>query len=166
MKLESSFQALLDKHRATEILVDTNLLLLLVVGDYDARRVSSFKRTNQFTNTDFELLKKKTKLFSKLWKTPNILTEVDNLGRQLAQSEWEDFASALEALTVSVTEFAIPSIQAVRDIRFAKIGLSDTATMLLPGKPLLLTDDLKLHGFAQKAGIDAINFNHLRMFGK
>ena len=164
--MESAFHALLVKHRATGILVDTNLLLLLVVGDYDSRRVSSFKRTSQFTARDFELLKRTTTLFSKLWTTPNILTEVDNLGRQLKQNEWDAFASALRALAVNMAEFAVPSAQVVRDARFSKIGLSDTTTVLNPGKPLLLTDDLRLHAFAQKAGIDAINFNHLRMFEK
>ncbi len=162
--MESAFQALWIKHRASGILVDTNLLLLLAVGGYDSRRVLSFKRTSHFTLKDFELLKKTTTLFSKLWTTPNILTEVDNLGRQLRQNEWDAFANALRALAVNMMEFVVPSAQVVRDARFVKIGLSDTTTVLVPGKPLLLTDDLKLHAFAQSAGFDAINFNHLRMY--
>ncbi len=47
--------------------------------------------------------------------------------------------------------------------RFPKLGLTDSAILhLAKDKYLVLTDDFTLCQFLQKAGIDVLNFNHIR----
>jgi hypothetical protein len=49
-------RALIGKHRSKGVLVDTNLLVLLLVGLVNKRRIRRFKRTRDFTPADFDLL--------------------------------------------------------------------------------------------------------------
>jgi hypothetical protein len=46
-------RALIEKHRSKGVLVDTNLLVLLLVGSINKRRIPEFKRTQSFTIEDF-----------------------------------------------------------------------------------------------------------------
>jgi hypothetical protein len=48
--------ALIKKHQAQGVLVDSNLLVLFLVGKVNKRRILDFKRTQNFTIEDFELL--------------------------------------------------------------------------------------------------------------
>lgn len=156
---------LLKKHSANGLLVDTNLLLLFVVGGYDRRRIENFKRTATYSQRDFQRLGWLVGQFKHLWTTPNILTEVDNLGRQLPRNEWHGFAASLSRLTLKMTAAVVSSANAVVEREFARLGLADTVTLSTNSKFLLLSDDLNLCLAAQLRKIDAINFNHLRMYG-
>jgi hypothetical protein len=98
------FDDLISKHRANGLLIDTHLMLLLVIGIYDRRRMENFKRTAVYTRQDFQRMGWLQTRFDKLWITPNILTEVDNLGRQLPRSEGTGFSNALNALSLKMTE--------------------------------------------------------------
>ena len=59
---------ILDKHRNSGVLFDTNLLLLLAVGDYSSDRIATFKRTQKFTAQDYMLV---TKLLHYFTKSPS-----------------------------------------------------------------------------------------------
>ena len=163
MVLDRYFQELLIKHSTNGLLIDTNLLLLFAIGKYDRRRIGSFKRTAVYTVSDFQRLGWLVTQFKKLWTTPNILTEVDNLGRQLPEREWRGFALSLTGLAIEMTEEMVPSVRAMKAPIFARIGLSDAVAISTGRTYLLLSDDLRLCLAAQAAGYDAINFNHLRM---
>lgn len=155
---------LIAKYKTSGLLLDTNLLLVVAVGNYDERRLLSFKRTRQFTVEDFHLLQRIIGEFSTLWTTPNIMTEVDNLGRQLESREWEPFAISMRQLSIRLVEVSEPSQNVTKDSRYAKLGLADSVTLAKLKERLLLTDDLKLQGIATHAGFDVINFNNLRQF--
>jgi hypothetical protein len=153
---------MVSKHRTNGLLLDTNLLLLWVIGSYDRRRIENFKRTAAYTRDDFQKLGWLILQFKQLWTTPNILTEVNNLGRQLPSNEWKGFASAFSSLSLVMKEKFVPASVAVKSQRFAELGLADTVTLEIETNCLLLSDDFKLCLYAQKNGVDAVNFNHLR----
>src|SRR4051812_13958525 len=60
-------------------LIDTNILLLHVVGSWNRALIPSSKRTSVFTEEDFDLLQETLSAYSPLLVTPAILTEVSNL---------------------------------------------------------------------------------------
>ena len=74
---------LLDRYRRKGILIDTNLLLLFVVGSCNVKHIGTFKRTKKFIPADFEALRRMLGNFRRLVTTPNILTEVSNFLGQL-----------------------------------------------------------------------------------
>lgn len=156
-------QALIKKHRLNGLLIDTNLLLLLVVGIYDRRRIEGFKRTAVYTQGDFQRLGSLMNQFEALWTTPNILTEVDNLGRQLPAREWFGFSNSLKQLGLKMREEAVASNEAMERKFFNRLGLADSITLSVKQSFLLISDDVALYLEALKLGYDAINFNHLRL---
>lgn len=47
-------QEMVARHRGAGVVIDANLLLLLVVGQWDVGRIETFRRTrNHFVATDF-----------------------------------------------------------------------------------------------------------------
>lgn len=70
---------LANKFRQKGILIDTNLLVLLLVGSYNEDMISNFKRTTNYTIEDYRYLKVFLTRFEKHFYTPNILTEITNL---------------------------------------------------------------------------------------
>jgi len=95
--------SLLESYRKKGILVDTNILLLYFVGSVNPKRISQFKRTNQFNVDDFELLIQILGYFQKIVTTPNILTEVSNLIGQLTDPEKSLCFNVLAMATAKLT---------------------------------------------------------------
>jgi len=66
--------AILERHRRTGILIDTNILLLLFVGGVDVGLIAKHKRTSKFTVEDFALAVLVAEQFAAIITTPNILS--------------------------------------------------------------------------------------------
>jgi len=152
-------------YRCEGLLIDSNLLLLLFVGLRDRNRIQKFKRTAQFTISDFERLAAFIGRFKEVVTTPSILTEVSNLLGQLPDSLkysfYQNFAHALSDLHEHYT----PSQQLRNEKAFPKFGLTDTAILqAASGKYLVLTDDFRLTQYLLSQNITVINFNQLRAF--
>lgn len=66
------------------IIVDTNLLLLLLIGDIDENYITKFNRTDKFTKIDYYFLKEFINYyFDKIITTPTILTEFSHFIKKL-----------------------------------------------------------------------------------
>ena len=80
---------LIEKHRAKGVLVDTNLLVLYLVGTVNRQRILNFKRTGDFATEDYDLLVRLIDWFGKLIATPHVLSQVSDLtdltGNELAE---------------------------------------------------------------------------------
>jgi hypothetical protein len=159
---DANVQRLSAKHRVSGILIDANLLLLLAVGQYRVDRVETFKRTAVYSRRDLGLLRELASKFEKRWTTPNILTEVDNLGRQLKTDEHADFSISMRKLVKNYLEVHHTFETAVERVEYNRLGLTDSISLLQSKDCLLLSDDLPLYIRACEIGHDAINFNHVR----
>ena len=158
-------QKLLNIYLNKRILIDTNILLLLIVGSSNRKRISQFKRTEQFIPEDYDLLIKLIDLFPKIITTPNILTEVNSLTNQIGEPERSKCFSIFAQLISEIEEVALSSQEIVKNNGFIKFGLTDCGIIeLSKNQYLVLTDDFKLFNYLQKLGIDSINFNHLRVY--
>ena len=156
-------QALLSKYHSKGIIIDTNILLLYLVGTVNQERISRFKRTAQFTPKYYDLLIELTNNFVKVVATPNILTEVNSLANQLGEPERSKCLRTFAWLVSNIEEEYIKSSVITNHELFSRFGLADCGIMLLAkNKYLVLTDDLKLYLQMNSLGIDAINFNNLR----
>ena len=158
-------QKLLNRYRNKGIVIDTNILLLLIVGTANRKRISQFKRTQQFLPEDYDLLIKLINLFPKIIITPNILTEVNSLTNQIGEPERSKCFAIFAQLISEIEEIALSSQEIVKNNGFIKFGLTDCGIIeLSKNQYLVLTDDFKLFNYLQKLGIDSINFNHLRVY--
>ena len=68
-----------DAETRAGLLVDTNLLVLYVVGGVNRNRIDTFKRTTRYTKSDYDLLLRVIAKFNPLYAVAHVLAEVSNL---------------------------------------------------------------------------------------
>lgn len=148
------------------IFVDTNILLLYLIGCFDPDLISRFKRTRQFTAEDFNTLLLLLRPFNKFVTMPNVLTEVSNLSGQLGEPAKSLYFQMFGARIALMEEYYIESGKAAKQSDFIRMGLTDAGIFeLAKDQYLVLTDDFRLSQSLQKKGVDVINFNHIRPLG-
>lgn len=163
----SDVASLLSKYASSGILLDTNILLAYVVGRFNVEKLERFKRTNTFTRKDFEFLSRFVQQFHRIVTTPHVLTEVSNLAAHFQEPDRRScFASFREHLPV-LHEISHPAVSIAKDIdAFERLGITDAAIPAAAAqKFLVLTDDLPLYKTLCNSGVEAINFNHIRLSG-
>lgn len=116
----------LRKHKGSGAVLDANLLLVYAVGRYDREMLRRFHHTKQFAE-DFEWIESLIlKWFGKIHTTPNILTEVSNLGSGLGREFYDEFKRVVAPLV----EIHCQSATAAEDRKFREVGLTDS---VIPG---------------------------------
>ncbi len=147
------------------VAVDSNLLLLLVVGMTSRDYVEKHKRLKEFTIEDFDLLQEQLSVATEIVVTPNTLTETSNLIDHIADPARAKIYETLRTLVQSpgAAERYISSAAAVEYPELPRLGLTDCVLLdaCSTGTPLL-TVDLRLYLAAIGRGDKALNFNHLR----
>lgn len=163
--MKSEIGELIRNHRLKGILIDSNILLLHVIGMTDPTLVPRFKRTKQFTIDDFDLLQRLLACFSCRVTTPNVLTEVSNLASQLNEPARQICLNRLSEDIQTLDERYERSSEIAGNEDFSKIGLTDTGIKRIAHKQLLvLTDDYRLANRLSSLGTAVLNFNHIRSF--
>ncbi|HZR31511.1 MAG TPA: hypothetical protein VFA76_06630 [Terriglobales bacterium] len=154
---------LLTRFESKGALVDTNLLLLLLIGFYDRTLIGNFKRVAAYTLEDFLLL---AWLLEKKFKTsvttPHVLTEVSNLAGQIQENRKAGCFKQFVETFCTFTELTSTSFSATARPEFPYLGLTDCVIAEWASHYLVITDDLPFWDALGKAGLDALNFNHIR----
>lgn len=154
--------ALIKKHQAKGVLVDSNLLVLLLVGRVNERRILDFKRTQNFTIEDFHLLQRLIAWFGKLFATPHVLSQTSDLA-DVGGKELHNIRKLFKSIVERIEESYDSSITLVADPVFERLGLADAAIAKVCSRGILvLTADVTLQLAVQQRGADALNFNHVR----
>src|SRR6266542_1210123 len=150
------FVPLVHKYVSKGLLVDTNVLLLFIVGSVDPDLVGRFKVTASqgFTEADFDLLQAFIGNFRKVVTTPHILTEVSNHADKLKGKNHANIFQVLIALIEMLEEKSEPAKSLAKSHAFISFGLTDAAIGFLAAKGfLVLTVDLPLVGYLEKNGV-------------
>lgn len=147
------------------LLIDTNLLLVLLIGALDPAQIERFKRTSGYTRKDFELLRAFIGRYTRLLTTPNILTEVSNLVGQLSGPLKQRAFMTLKNLTDrTIEEQYWPAAELTQIPSFPVLGLADVSVIAAAESGVtVLTADFPLYNRLTSAGLLAINYTHLRM---
>jgi len=155
-------RSLILKYRSKGVLIDTNLLVLLLVGTVNKQRIPKFKRTAAFEIEDYELLVRLIEWFGQVLATPHVLAQVSDL-TDLYGNELDAVRILFKNLVRQIEERFDASPIVVDDPLFMRLGLTDAAiaTVCAQGN-LVLTADLPLQVALQERGFDALNFNHIR----
>lgn len=157
--------------RPEKLLIDANLLVLLVVGMYDGKKIENHKRLKSnggFTEGDFETLNKIIADYSGIVLTPHTLAEMYDLCSFMKGNDRIGVMTNIAILIDECKESFVTGKIAAREPEYVRLGLVDAILLRLASKskgrkPVLLTIDLDLHRAALAAGHHkAINFNHYR----
>ena len=149
---------LIQKYKKKGLLIDTNIVLLYLVGSVDIFLIRNFKRTANFDENDFEKVSKFVEYFDIKITTPHILTEVSNL-----IDNRQDLQLVLKIYIEKAEEIFLESSMLSKDQSFLTFGLADTAVInTAKDSYLILTDDRPLYGFLINSQIDTVNLDQLR----
>lgn len=144
------------------IIIDTNLLILLVVGSYDPAYIEKHKNTSDYTIDDYELLLMRLEGCD-LVVTSSILTEVSNLLWQTSDPHKTNIRLFLSQFIATASEHSPSSVGVTNAAEFMSLGLTDAGILELPaGSGLILTVDLDLHVMALCRELPTENFNNFR----
>lgn len=148
--------------------VDTNMLLLLVVGRADHSLVAAHKRLRQdYSLDDFERLEMIVDNADGLVVVPQVLAEVSNFARQIAEPARQAIGKSFARLIATSDEVFVPSERIIPLPYLLELGLSDAILLSLcserpPGRRYaLLTNDQPLVFRAQSLGLSVLNFSEL-----
>ncbi|MDM8515218.1 hypothetical protein QUF76_03375 [Desulfobacterales bacterium HSG16] len=148
----------------SSVLLDTNLLLLLVVGLYDENLIENHKRTSNFTKEDFALLKESLANCQVIWVTSHCLAEVSNLLKQSHANKSNKLMAFLKEIVSQFKESHIEKTIVFKQECFSRLGVADSAiTVKAKRVDCVFTVDFDLYNEISRAGCKVINFNHLRM---
>lgn len=144
------------------VLLDTNLLVLLVVGTASRSYISKHKKLSSFSEEYYDLLLKFLYGATSIVATTNIWTETSNLISYISEPAKSRILQIFRQLISELPEKHVPSAVACERNEFFRLGLVDAATLEAAGTDYtVLTTDLGLYLAALKTG-DAVNFNHFR----
>jgi rRNA-processing protein FCF1 len=169
-------EELLVRHQGRRAIVDTNLLLLYLVGSFRRDQITRLCTTRAYTENDFDILQRVVDFLGGIVTTGHILAEVNALTSNMKQQQQQNkkgidslrqqflsrFAQEIPVLNEKLFECSGFST----DSLFAKLGLTDTGIAHIASlhQFLVLTDDFGLYGALISRGIPALNFTHLRSF--
>jgi len=143
------------------LVLDTNLLVLFIVGNADIRRVGA-RRTEAFTAEHFNKLNEIAGSHKAHVSTPNVLTEASNLIGAADQELAKGAARLLAEYISRLDEIYEPSSKLIRGPLYARHGLADASLAVLAvNGDRVLTADGPLYGIMSGHGILVENFTHL-----
>lgn len=144
------------------ILLDTNLLILFVVGMASREYIGKHKKLTAFDTEDYDELVKIVGGATEVFVTPNTLTETSNLAAYIGEPARSEVFHALRTVIANSQEKHVPSRTTAERKEFIKLGLTDTALIGASTQDtIVLTTDLDLFLAVVENGSGAVNFNHL-----
>jgi len=151
--------------RANGILVDTNLLVLLIVGLVNRDRISRFKRTTGYSSADWDLLSGILEQISRRYTLAHVLSEVSAL-TDLKGPELEVAGTVFLRLIAGFDELTIYSVEACATALYMRLGLTDAAIAEAARRHhcSVLTNDSGLFAALSNEGSSVAMFNHFRAF--
>lgn len=146
-----------------KILLDTNLLLVLVVGLAGEGMLKRHKKTEGYTEDDLEMLILFLEGYPQVVLTPNIITETSNLISQIGNPYKKEMRVLLGDFIRSRVEVYVESASLVDLPEYPQLGITDSG-ILAAGKHVdcILTADLDLYLSALGQDLPAENFTHYR----
>lgn len=152
------------------ILVDTNMLILLVVGLTSPARIATHKRlrSKSYEVADFAILTALVRQYDAIARTSHVLAETSNLAAQVSEPLRTAIRRRLGALAIEIAEHehAPRAADVVRNPLYLRLGLTDAAIATLTDRvSAIVTDDLDLYlalSAQAAAGVEIFYFTYLR----
>ena len=127
-------------------LIDTNLLILLVVGSEDRDLIQKHRRLKGYSESDYDNLKELLEPAPQVIVTPNTLTEASNLLGQHGEPERSVILERLRFIIDESQELTIASARAAQNMEFKTLGLTDSVLYEIASEDTpLITVDLGLY---------------------
>lgn len=149
------------------ILIDTNALIILIVGQIDSKLINSHRRTSIYEEQDYYDLLTVIKDYNNLTVLPNVWTEVDNLLNNFGGEQKYKYILAIKETIKSSSEKYITSLIGIESDSFFGLGLTDSLLLKFAKEcEFLITSDSSLSDYAIASGIkvyDIVKNRNIRL---
>jgi hypothetical protein len=158
---------LLNSFEPRGILLDTNLLVVYIVGLTDLGKVGVVRRTEAYEPKDARFLLQLLPRYATRFTTPGILAEATNLLRpffdKLAIERRTTVQSSLREELRLTEEVFIPAKELAQDDALLRYGFTDLAVAALAGRQMIvLTADAPLAQLLESRQLPCVNYNQIR----
>lgn len=146
-----------------DVTIDTNILVLYIIGLIDPEQISKHKRTSIYNEADFVLVQHMLQN-SNIITAPNIFTEVDNLlNDSLKKNYQHKYLQLIKSVVNTSIEKYIESKKATQNKYFDYLGLTDSIILMLAKiSELLISGDSKLCDHAKALKIRVFDFKEYK----
>ena len=148
------------------VTVDTNLLLLLIVGLTDAEYISKHKRLGDYSVQDFILLTETLDRSGKIILTPNTVTETSNWIDHIRDPARSEIRRVFNIFIANQIEVYVPSAKAAARNEHIELGIADNVLLEVAKSALLISSDQDLCIAAAVSDYSYLSFDFLRQQAK
>jgi len=136
------------------IIIDTNSLIVFLIGSMNENLISGHKRTSIYTKQDYYNLLAVIKDIKNIIVLPNVWTEVDNLLNGFSGNYKWPYITQIRKIIAHTTENYLNSKTGTDSLYFEAIGLTDSLILeLAKDCEFLITSDSVLSDYANANGI-------------
>lgn len=151
------------------IIVDSNIMLLFLVGCYDINFISKFKRTMKYTIEEYYFIRDllTTSYYKdKIYTSPHILTELSNLSMEIKGDIRKKYFNFFIKILNNACEIYIEKNRILEFKELSKFGTTDIGIYKIAKKNnfLVLTDDFRLSSYLLHNCIDAFNLRNISQY--
>lgn len=152
-----------------DVVLDTNLIVLFLIGAADRSEVGKHGRIRGYSHSDYDaleaLIRDVEQRGGKILVSPNVWTEVSNLlfekpGKSAGGHLWSQIVPILRLLVGQFAETFVPTIAAVGRRELPFLGVTDTVLLEIAAAAgaTIVTDDEMLSLEASRLPTGALHF--------
>ena len=151
---------LIEKYRSKGLLLDSNLLLLYLVGSVDSSLVGNgqYNKLSSFRVQELITLRQLISVFNHLLTTSHILAEVSNLVGRLHDAGKSRVFKAFAGTLQIFDERQISSYHVAGRQEFPYLGLTDSVLAELSHEFLIVSNDGRMVNILRANGIEALKW--------
>lgn len=143
---DTNLSVLLGRYPYKGVVIDTQLLVLYLVGIFNPNDIKNNKRTCDYSLTDFNLLLKVMQAYSKIIITQSVLAETTNHLDTLNRKYNTTFYSTIANILTQFEAMDTKTKDVLTGPTFSKLGFTDASLDILSKEYVVLTHDEPLWG--------------------
>lgn len=145
------------------IIIDSNSLIVLVLGLMNPSLIKNHKRTSIYEEEDYFNLLSVIPNFESIIVLPNIWTEVDNLLNNFSGNYREHYVDKILHLVKSTSEKYFETHKIINNDYFLDLGITDTLILeCAKDCNLLVSSDSKLSDYTRAFGIKVYDMKAIK----
>lgn len=145
------------------VLIDSNSLLVLILGLMNPDLINTHSKTSIYEEEDFYNLLSAIKSIESIVVLPNIWTEVDNLLNKFSGNYKDLYVQKVIETMKCTSEKYLESHSIENNYAFYDLGLSDTLILeCAKDCEMLITSDSMLSDYARASGITVYDMKALK----
>jgi len=142
-----------------DVIIDTNIFILFLVGQINENRIKNYMRNSLYTKEDYYFLLSVLADYDRIITSPNILTEVDNILNRIGGEDKYKYLVLVKTMYKQTIEKYIKTEMITQNWYFDSLGITDSSILMMAKDcELLISGDSSLCDHAKSLNIKTFDF--------